>query len=58
MVPTPFLASPSHMMCLQHDDLIVAAKMGNLTDVKALLEAGADVNAVNAADNVCVLRII
>ena len=54
MVLTFFLASPSHMLCLQDENLIKAAEKGNLTDVKKLLKAGANVNAI---DQVCLFRI-
>ena len=58
--PTLFLlwlASPSPDVCLQYQKktpLIYAAEKGHLIVVKALLEAGAD---VNARDKVCLFRI-
>ena len=53
-VPTPFQASPSHILCLQDNNLIEAAKKGELTDVKALLKAGAD---IEASDKVRLFRL-
>ena len=54
MVLTSFLASPSHMLCLQDKNLIKAAEKGHLADVKELLKAGAN---VDARDKVCLCRI-